>query len=301
MPEVELSGGHRASYEVIGTGAPMMMFPGGPGLTGAYLRPTADLLSDRFESFLLDPPGSGASTPPSDAAGYDHLGHARFYEEVRAALGLERVSVLGHSFGATVALTYAALFPDHVLSCISVDGLTLGGESQGPEAAEVEAAMQAGLDRHRDAPWYPEAIAVMNDWTDRVLAATDGREIDRMMATVQPLYFAHPDRPDVKERLEEWTKNMRFDLAAVQAWEGGLWQTIDLRPLLPQITCPLLVIAGVDDFICGPEQAKLIAREAPGADLLVIPDCGHNPDLEAPDELKRGIFDWWDQQAFSVS
>jgi proline iminopeptidase len=294
MPTLELAGGRRATYEIVGSGAPMMMFAGGPGLAARYLRTTAELLGDRFECSLVDPHGSGGSTPPEDPAHYDHLGHARFYEEVRAALGLEQVAVFGHSFGGTVALTYAALYPSHTSRCISMDGLALTPELEGSDAEAAGAEMSRGLARHRDAPWYPEALRVWEGWTDLVLAATSGREVDELFGVVAPLYFAHPDRPAVRERLERWKKEIRFDLAATRAWEGGLWQTIDLRPLLDKIQCPLLVVAGEDDLICGPAQATMIADGAQATTLVTIPDCGHDPELEAPDELRRAIWEWLD-------
>jgi proline iminopeptidase len=270
----------------------MMMFPGGPGLAASYLRPAAELLEDRFECFLVDPHGSGGSTAPDDHARYDHLGHARFYDEVRASLGLDHVAVYGHSFGGTVALTYAALFPFHSVCCISVDGLALGSELEGPDAEAVESDMRKGLERHSTASWYPEAVRVWEDWTDLVLAADSGHEVDKLLGIVAPLYFAHPDRPEMHDRIEQWKKSLRTNLAAAKVWESGLWQTIDLRSLLPKIQCPLLLIAGEDDLICGPAQAGMIARDAPAATLVIIPECGHNPELEAPQQLRPAILDW---------
>jgi proline iminopeptidase len=108
---VALAGGRTASYEIIGTGRPALMFAGGPGFSAAYMNGDATLLSDALCSYLIDPHGSGSSTPPASPASYSPEGHARFYEEVRQALALPEVVVLGHSFGATTALTYAALYP----------------------------------------------------------------------------------------------------------------------------------------------------------------------------------------------
>jgi proline iminopeptidase len=294
MPTLELAGGRRATYEIVGSGAPTMMLAGGPGLAAAYLRTTAELMADRFECYLVDPHGSGGSTPPSQTTDYNHIGHARFYEEVREGLGFAQMVVFGHSFGGTVALTYAALYPAHTSGCISMDGLAITPELEGSDAKVAEAEMSRGLARHRDAPWYPEAIRVWKDWTDLMLAATSGQEVDELFGVVAPLYFSHPDRPAVRDRLERWKKEIRFDLAATKAWEGGLWQTIDLRTLLPKIECPLLVIAGEDDLICGPAQARMIAGGAPAATVVTIPDCGHDPELEAPDELRRAIWEWLD-------
>jgi pimeloyl-ACP methyl ester carboxylesterase len=74
--------GGAASYEVIGNGRPALMFAGGPGFTASYMNGDAELLSDVLCSYLIDPHGSGASTPPGDAAGYSPEGHARLHEEV---------------------------------------------------------------------------------------------------------------------------------------------------------------------------------------------------------------------------
>lgn len=297
MATVELPNGRQATYETIGTGEPMMMFAGGPGLAAAYLRTTAELLSERFECYLVDPHGSGGSSPPTNVSAYDHKGHARFYDEVRDALGLDRITVFGHSFGGTVALTYAALFSSRSARCICMDGLGASPELEGSDAAAAEAEIRNGLARHREASWYSEALRSWENWTDLVLKADSGRAVDELFGVVAPLYFAHPDRPEVRDRLERWKKEIRFDLAAVKAWEGGLWQSIDLRPLLPQIQCPLLVIAGEQDLICGPAQAKMIADGAQAATLVTIPDCGHDPELEAPHELLRAVAEWLEATA----
>src|SRR5258705_2887404 len=109
---MDLGGGRTAAYEVIGEGEPLFYFQGGPGFSANLLRPAAELLADRFAVHLVDPHGSGGSTPPADASQYDHLGTARFYDEVRQALGIERATMMGISFGGVVALTYAALYPE---------------------------------------------------------------------------------------------------------------------------------------------------------------------------------------------
>jgi len=283
---VELSRGRGASYESLGHGEPLLYFQGGPGFSASLLRTEAQLLADRFTVYLIDPHGSGGSTPPADPSQYDHVGHARFYDEVREALGLGRVSVMGISFGAIVALTHAALFPQTTARCISISARAVGVEQEGEEQA---AEMQRFLDRHAGAPWYPAARKTWDEWTERVLSATDSTEVDAMMAEILPLYTADPERPGVRELIEEWRREMQSDLAAAKAWEGGLWQTIDIRPLLPRISCPTLLLVGERDLICGPSQAKLIAESLPDARLVSVPDCGHFVPVEAPEAFTAAV------------
>ena len=226
---VDLGGGRRAAYEVIGDGPPLLYFQGGPGFSAALLRDEADLLADTFAVHLIDPAGSGGSTPPTDPSEYDHIGHARFYDEVRQALGIGPATIMGISFGGIVSLTYAALYPESTTRCISIASRVVGAELEDEEAA---AEMQAFLARHEDQPWYPSARRVWDEFTERVLAATDSREVDAMMAEVLPLYTADPDRPGVRSMIEEWRRDMKSDLAAIKAWSRASGSESTLGPCL---------------------------------------------------------------------
>ena len=290
--EVRLPDGRSATYEVLGSGPPLLSFVGGPGLPARFMRPDARLFAERFSCYLIDPHGSGGSTPPREDAAYDFEGHARFYEEVRRALDLGPVSVHGVSFGGTVAVTYAALFPETTTRCIAVSAFALGAELDEEEGGTAAAEMEAALARHADAPWYQEAREVWESWTPRALAATDPAEVEDMLAAVLPLYTAYPDRPDVREGLEEARALLAVDLRAVKEWEGGLYQRADIRPLLSGIRCPTLVVCGELDLIGGPAQARHIAAGVPGAELLVIPDCGHLPALERPQFYCDAVLNW---------
>ena len=295
---VELPDGRRASHEVVGEGEPLLYFQGGPGFSASLLRDDATLLGDRFAVHLIDPHGSGGSTPPSDAAAYDHLGHARFYEAVREALGLERVTVMGISFGSIVALTYAALFPDAAARCIAIAARADGEEEQGVEA---EQEMERMLARHEHASWYPSARATWHAWTERVLAATDAREVDAMMAEVLPLYTAHPERPGVRRLIDAWRSEAKSDLAAAKAWEAGLYQTIDVRPLLGRVRCPTLLLVGALDLICGPAHSEAIARAIPDAMVVTVPDSGHFIPAEAPEAFRAAVVSFCDAHPLAAA
>lgn len=286
---VELGPGRKASYEVIGQGPPLLYFMGGPGFSAALLRNEAELLSDRFAVYLIDPHGSGRSTPPSDPSQYDPAGHAHFYDEVRRALGVESAVIMGLSFGALVALSYAAFFPDATQLCISVSGRVVGAEVESEDAA---AEMQAFLARHSHQPWYPSARKTWDEWTDRILATDDVREADAMMAEILPLYTADPDRPEVQRAIEQYRLEMHSDLAAMKVWESGLWQRIDVRPLLSDIRCPTLILAGELDLICGPAQGRVITDAVADAEMVTIPDSGHFVGVEQPERFREEIIDF---------
>lgn len=283
---IEIPGAGRAAYEIVGRGEPLLYFQGGPGFSANLLRDSAALVADRFAVYLIDPHGSGGSTPPSEPAQYDHVGHARFYDAVRRALGLERVTVMGISFGSLVALTYAALFPGVAARCIAISAPAVGNDEQG---ADAEQEMEQMLQRYAHAPWYEPARATWDAWTPRVLAASDGSEVDAMMVEVFPFFAADPDRPGVRRLIEAFRTQAQTDLAAAQAWEGELWQSIDMRPLLLRITCPTLLLTGELDVVCGPAHSRMIADALPEAEVVVIPDCGHFIPAEAPERFRKEL------------
>ena len=65
--EITLPEERSATYEVIGSGAePLLTFVGGPGLSAKLMRADAELFAERFTCYLIDPHGSGGSTPPQD-------------------------------------------------------------------------------------------------------------------------------------------------------------------------------------------------------------------------------------------
>src|SRR5262249_20200917 len=117
---VKVPGGE-ASVEVVPGGqARLLWFEGGPGFNAGLGRADVELLSERVTAYLIDAPGAGGSTPPASGQGYTAAATAAFYEQVRRALGLGRVTVAGHSWGGTVALYYAAAFPEACQRCLAI-------------------------------------------------------------------------------------------------------------------------------------------------------------------------------------
>ena len=294
METVTLGDGRQATYEVIGHGSPALMLPGGPGFASRYMRGTAELLADFLQIYLVDPHGSGGSTPPKQQNDYSPEGHARFYEEVRAALGLSQMAVIGHSFGATTALTYAALYPGSVDRCVAVAPYGLNSEIDTTRGGDVASEQEAMLGRHAGAAWYEEARFSWDSWSDRVHDADNADEVERVMIAVSPLYTAYPERAEVAAGLDRFAKDLRINLAALKAWEEGLYQQTDLRPLLGRIATPTLVIAGELDLICGPAQAVPISGAIAHAKLVLLPDCGHFPSFETTEQLRTEIITWMD-------
>ena len=97
--------------DVDGSGLPLVLLPGGPGLASDYLDPLASLLRRTHTVVQVDPRGCGRS---SRRGPYEIDALLADLEAVRHELGYARWRVVGHSFGGDLALAYAVTRPDSV-------------------------------------------------------------------------------------------------------------------------------------------------------------------------------------------
>src|SRR3954449_9413925 len=101
-----LPDGYNLNVEEVGSGFPLIVLHGGPGLDHTMFRPYLDALGDEYRVLYVDERGQGRSERVDPAT----LSLERFARDVTllaSALGLERYALLGHSFGAFIALTHA--------------------------------------------------------------------------------------------------------------------------------------------------------------------------------------------------
>ena len=94
-------------YKMLGRGAPLMIVHGGPGASHDYFLPYLLPLARRNKLIFIDERGSGRSQKLEDASGYTTENMVEDVETVRQALGLGKVSLLGHSYGGALAQAYA--------------------------------------------------------------------------------------------------------------------------------------------------------------------------------------------------
>lgn len=184
----------------------------------------------------------------------------------------------------------AALFPEVVRRLIIVSGAAVGDELD-PEYIEDS---ERNMARHAGAPWYPEAMKAAEQWTtENVLAMHEPAELEALFKAMLPLYFSNSDTPVAQSHIKRLRDEMSIDLECWKAFEEmELSGKMDIRPLLRDVHCPTLVIAGEHDFACGVVQARHFADGIHGAKLVVIPRAGHLPQYERPEVFLAAVLDW---------
>jgi proline iminopeptidase len=269
--------GRTLAYHRSGSGPTLVCHPGGPGFSSLYLADLAGL-GEELELVLLDPRGTGGSDPARDSRAYAIADYASDLEELREHLGLEQLLLLGHSHGGVVAVEYAASHPQRVERLILASTLA----HQGPEQA---AAMEQGVEARKDEPWHADAVDALQ--TELQGSFNDGRELMELSRRMMPLYYA-----DYGEREQRHVASLAGDSLCVEAtrlWEKEIWQQFDLRPLLPRLTMPTLVITGEQDFITGPICAAELAEGIPAPETVVLPGVGHMTFVEEPEEFREAV------------
>ena len=260
--------GTKLAFRRAGTGRPLVCLPGGPGRTPDYLGDLGGLGGSR-ELILPDTRGTGESAAPADpAATYRCDQLARDVEALRAELGLERIDLLGHSAGGSVALRYAAACPERI------DHLVL--LSPGPQPLGLDftdAQQQAAMRRRSAEPWYQEARAA-------IAAAEAGDDSAETRLRYMPFFYGRWDDAARAHALAGFSERAR----AVQAgfYAPGAFDPPATRAGLAQVSAPVMVYAGEAEIGPTAEVAAEAAGLFPGWELTVQPGAGHYPWLDDP-------------------
>ena len=259
--------GRRLSYRLLGSGPLLVCHPGGPGFSGVELGDLGGLDGTRT-LLLLDPRGTGASEP---AAGYSLDGYVDDLADLRQHLGDQQLDLLGFSYGAAVAAHFAALHPAAVRRLVLAGGLAAVTEGMVAEGERL-------IREKRDEPWYGQAVEALQD--DEEGTYDDLAELWERMA---PLYFGRWD-----ENYRPFVQKMSAGASAVPAkqYDGS---ELDIREELRQITAPTLVVAGTDDFVCGPSAADELVRGIPDARLVLLEHAGHMMFVEQPEAFRNTV------------
>lgn len=277
MPTFDTPDGTRLAYHRKGAGGdgPLVCVPGGPMMPSAYF---GDLggLADRQELVLLDPRGTGDSASPADPAGSRVDRQAEDVEALRAALGLERVDLLGHSAAGDLVLAYAARYPERVRSLVLVCARARTAGIDFPVERRREA-----LELRRDEPWYEEVRPAFE-------RAVSGKADDADFDLLDRLSYG---RWDAAAQAHAAACATWFDEEAAAAYLApGAFDDADAaRAVLAALDAPVLVLSGALDGSPRPDSAAEVAGLFPHGEHVVQAGAAHNPWVDGPDDFVRTV------------
>ena len=175
---VDVEGG-RVWYRIAGSGTetPLLLLHGGPGAPSYYLNPLEQISVDRPVIFY-DQLGAGRSDRPTDSSLWRVDRFISELESVRAALGLEEVHILGHSWGSMLAVDYMLTEPDGVRSLILASpalSVRRWAEDADRLIAQMPEEVQQAIEHHEAAGTTddPEYQAATMEYYKRYLSRSD--------------------------------------------------------------------------------------------------------------------------------
>jgi proline iminopeptidase len=268
--------GLRLRYRVEGQGPVCLAHPGGPGADSRYFSDLAGLTSVLTVIFF-DPRGTEGSSSSPDPFRYGLADYAADVEALRIQLGLEKLILLGHSHGGFVAQQYALDYP-HGLSRLIL-------ANTAPSLVEAAGRLVAAMEKRQGEPWYHAAReAFEKQWTGQFKT---GRELGELVAAELPLYFREWN--EAARRYGAMFQGISVNVDPVMHFNLVEVPTLDIRPRLPEIRVPTLVLTGGDDFICDVESARQMAALIPDSELCIMEGCGHFTFIDNPELFRETV------------
>jgi proline iminopeptidase len=256
------------AYETLGTqgqALPVIAVNGGPGLSHSYM-----VQNDLWERIarnrlvvFYDQRGIGASKPLKPGASQSMDAQVADLDAVRQALSLNKVAVLGDSYGGMVAMAYAAAHPEHVAKLILSD-------SPGPSWKSIARVL----------PQVFPDIEEQNEKEAQSMGANTEAAARAGLRNHFKMLFYSPEKRDAyMSRMGDLGQEPAVGAAVHEATRD-----LDLTAKLADFKFPTLVINGRFDMNVAPLTAWQLAHAIPGAKIVFFEHSGHLPSYEEPDK-----------------
>jgi proline iminopeptidase len=250
--QVRLPDGYGMFVEEVGSGFPLVLLHGGPGLDHTMFRPWLDPLGEELRLLYVDERGQGQSERV-DPETLTLEVFARDVDLLAEALGLERFALLGHSFGAIVTTWHATAVGTAAAYVISG-----GADASEPMMADVEASLEA---------MGEQGAAIAETW-EREQTVESEAELKELLAAQMPFHFHGEPPPGYGEETIGSPEVLRH-FARIG------YGDFDYRPRLQNVRRPTLVVVGEHDRTTTPRAARVLHEGIDGSELVVVPNAGH--------------------------
>jgi pimeloyl-ACP methyl ester carboxylesterase len=259
--------GLKIAYLERGQGDPILFIHGWPTFSHLWRHQMA-ALADHFQLYALDLPGFGDSDKPADVS-YTLNFYADILTGFLAALGLERVTLVSHDLGGTIALLWAVRHPERLARLVITDtvpypDLPLMIRLMLP-AARLPGLGQAMVSRPGLRFMFQLGTAGRGVVTDELVAAYD--------------------RP-----LTETTGARETLLRILTEIEPG--ETVEIADNLDRISAPVLILWAEKDPTAPLSIARRLHTDIRGSLLKTVPGCGHFLTEDRPEEVSRLLLEF---------
>jgi proline iminopeptidase len=285
----------------------LLYLHGGPGASCLDFVNQAKALSGKMRVVIFDQLGVLRSDAIAESESYSMEYQIEMVEEMRKILGIEKWSVLGHSYGGMLAVLYASACPDSVHKII-LECPSLWFEDSARSTAEY-------LSEHIHSLNNGEAVKLWEkvrfaDYQDKTEVVWDLSALLGYVTDMELRFYLHGitleeyemsmDTTDIAD--EMWSKGEQHlkKLLEAQPEPAGSAQkkvmmTDNLLPVIPRIAAPMLLINGKYDPACTRNQIEYIMNNAQNVTQAVFEDSGHFPRLEEAEKYTNTVLSFLDR------
>jgi pimeloyl-ACP methyl ester carboxylesterase len=232
-----------------------------------------DLIPEEFSSFALDTRGCGDSGRGEDYS-LDTL--SQDVSDFMQGLSIDKASIIGHCLGGNIAILFAHRFPQKVEKLILSDTFVR------------KSALSDLMSRD-------EIKGLMESEAAKGLLGGEGISIDMLnwglLKVLMDFFFCEPDRLAFSRVTSLMEGFARADIAGALKSMSSLL-SFDLEEELKKIKSPLLVIHGAEDKLYPVDEGKFISESVLQGRLQVIPDSGHFPHVERPQDFASALLEF---------
>lgn len=202
---------------------------------------------------------------------YGMKANIELLRELMDTMGIEKAILVGNSAGGGVAVAFGLEYPERVESLILVDPGVGGG--RGPQLPAWALPMM----------WTPQIRHIgpllMRDYQENLPNTIEREWFDGTKLT-----------DEIKQEYLNVLKIKNWDRAFYELTYSPAYP--ELRPLVKELTVPAFIIAGKEDRLIRSWYFETIAQEIPGAQLVLLPACGHVPQEECPQEFMNEVLNY---------
>lgn len=238
-----------------GNGQPIILLAGGPGFDAVYIAPLWQHLDSTYSCIVPDQRGTGASTlAVVDSAHLTLSAYVDDLEALRKNLKLEKIILVGHSWGGMLAMAYAAKYPRRTEKLVLLD-------PGGPTLQFLTYYFDNMQPRIRDEDRAQAAVPLTGYFFDRNRALEAARTLDLMALMQHPEIFSFV--------LKDYGLSEQVRTRGLKRYKG-----------------PVCIIQGRQDPM---SEATLFEIKAllPQSQIWMIEKCGHFPWLENEEQANQ--------------
>lgn len=257
-------------YRIVGAGEPFVFLHGGPGMWHDELVPSFLEFAKNHQCIFYDQRGNGKSLMEKiDETNFTTDLLVEDLEALRKEFGLEKMNIIGHSWGGLLGMYYTSKYPQNVKRLILIDAAPVNTEL-------LIQSYEKMVGKFAEGDW--DRLQAMYESEAYISGDPDGH--NEAMRLSEGVTFHNEQARDEYFKIAVFDETTAKNAVAISGPARDMKLNITVQDQLQNITCPTLIVQGREDFIV-PEAAELAHQLIKDSQLVFIPECGHYPFMEA--------------------